>query len=341
MNCPRGYLQREGVVTRSWCAVGWLLLMTSAGTAHGQAAAQAEILFNDGQQLMTEGKFAEACAAFDESQKLDFAISTLLNQAHCREKNGQLATAWGHFLQAERSTRGATDAPTQKFHKVALERANKLEPRLSKLRITVAPRNRIERLEILRNGDRIGEASWNLAVPVDGGTYTITARAPGAADWSATVIVAEASDVKTVDVPRLSRTESAVKPETGDEARPASIQESPPSQESATRVPIVIGIGSVALLGTGIGFELWARSRYRDAEREADDARQESLWKSANSKRHVALGLGGAAALTGGLALWLYLRSEVEEPSARSSGRVRVQPMVTGGRYGLWMHGDF
>lgn len=35
--------------------------------------------------------------------------STLLNLASCRERNGQLATAWGLFLDAERATREATD----------------------------------------------------------------------------------------------------------------------------------------------------------------------------------------------------------------------------------------
>ena len=39
-------------------------------------------------------------------------VATLLNHASCREKNEQLATAWGLFLEAERQTRAATDEPT-------------------------------------------------------------------------------------------------------------------------------------------------------------------------------------------------------------------------------------
>src|SRR6185436_3009167 len=59
---------------------------TIPATAHAQSAtAQAETLFRQGQDLITKGKFAEACAAFDASQKLEPAIATLLNQASCRE----------------------------------------------------------------------------------------------------------------------------------------------------------------------------------------------------------------------------------------------------------------
>src|SRR5262249_6041948 len=76
-------------------------LLLAAGTAHAQpAGAQAETLFRQGKDLMAKGKIAEACAAFDASQKLEPTISALLNLAACREKNGQLATAWGLFLEA-------------------------------------------------------------------------------------------------------------------------------------------------------------------------------------------------------------------------------------------------
>src|SRR3954471_12747617 len=73
-----------------------LIALTAVPTgARAQSStAQAETLFRQGKDLMAHGRVAEACAAFDASQKLDPTIATLLNQASCREKNGQLATAW-------------------------------------------------------------------------------------------------------------------------------------------------------------------------------------------------------------------------------------------------------
>src|SRR5512147_2936876 len=99
-------------------AVAALFAVTTARTgAHAQSStAQAETLFRQGKDLIAHGKIAEACAAFDASQKLDPTIATLLNQAACREKNGQLATAWGLFLDAERQSRAAADEATRQLH---------------------------------------------------------------------------------------------------------------------------------------------------------------------------------------------------------------------------------
>ena len=66
------------------------------------ASAEADTLFDQGRSLMEAGKIAEACAAFDASQKLSPAVSTLLNLARCREQNQQLATASGLYRDAER-----------------------------------------------------------------------------------------------------------------------------------------------------------------------------------------------------------------------------------------------
>src|SRR5688500_6916501 len=117
---------------KSWklIVVAFLLSILAAPTrAHAQSStAQAETLFRQGKDLMTQGKIAEACAAFDASQKLDPTIVTLLNQASCREKNGQLATAWGLFLEAERQSRSATDDAGRQLHRVATGHAAKIEP---------------------------------------------------------------------------------------------------------------------------------------------------------------------------------------------------------------------
>jgi hypothetical protein len=80
--------------------IGW-----SSTVLAQPAGAQAEVLFRQGRDLMAAGKIVEACGAFAESQKLEPAVTTLLNLASCREKNNNLASAWGLFLEAERETR--------------------------------------------------------------------------------------------------------------------------------------------------------------------------------------------------------------------------------------------
>src|SRR5262249_13419218 len=126
-----------------------------------------------------------------------------LNQASCREKNGQLATAWGLFIDAERQTRSATDGSNRQFHQVAADHAAKLEPRLSTLSINVPTENRIGGPEGLRNGHRGKPGAWAKPLTVDGGIYRITARAPGNTDWSSSITVGAERDAKTIEVPKL------------------------------------------------------------------------------------------------------------------------------------------
>ncbi len=188
-------------MTRVTVVVAALIAWSS--TTHAQpAGAQAEVLFRQGRDLMAAGKLAEACSAFAESQKLEPAVTTLLNLAGCREKNHQLASAWGLFLEVERQTRSA-DATTQQLHGIAHDHAQKLEGRLSTLKVTVPGDSRIGGLEISRNGEAVDAGTLDKALPIDGGTYTIVARAPGSEEWSSTVTIGVEHDTKTIEIPKL------------------------------------------------------------------------------------------------------------------------------------------
>jgi hypothetical protein len=230
-------------------AIAFLMaLLIGPSALHSQpAGAQAEALFRRGRDLMAGGRFAEACSAFEESEKLEPAVTTLLNLAGCREKLGQIATAWGLFLAAERQTRSATNATTQQLHDVAHNHAQKLEPRVSKLKISVPQKSRIDGLEILRGKEVVIPVMWNSEIPVDGGTYTITARAPGSAVWTVQITIAAEKDAQTVEIPDLHHlTDSTRQPATDkaateaatgtppgasnpEPARTASIRRSPPA----------------------------------------------------------------------------------------------------------------
>jgi len=296
----------------------------SSGARAQSSTAQAETLFREGKDLIAKGKIAEACAAFDASQKLDPTIATLLNQASCREKNGQLATAWGLFLDAERQSRAATDTTTRQFHQVATDHAAKLEPRLSTLTITIAAESRVGGLEILRGAEPVDAGAWNKALPVDGGTYTITARAPGNAEWSSTV---------TVGVQRDAKPATAADATTAGAGRPRSLV-----------LPIVVGGVAVGLFGGALGFELSARSTYDKIGKSTDNKERNSLFDSAVNKRHVSEGLGIAGVAAAGVSVWLFLRStgsdEITSTSTQAN-RLLIQPvfgsdhagLVVGGRY--------
>lgn len=299
--------------------------------AHAQpttANAEADTLFDQGRQLMDAGKFTEACSAFDASQKLSPAVSTLFNQAHCREQNNQLATAYGLFREAERQTRVPVDESAEKLNRVALQRIKALEPRLSKLTISVPTNSRVPGLEVRRGNGAIEAGAWNRALPIDGGKYTITARAAGYIEWTSTIEVSPTGDTKTVDVPALVL--APVEPGV--------------AQARSKRVPLLIAGGALTLLGGALGADLLARSDYDKSTREPDDAKQVSLFESAKTKRYVAQGLAVAGVGAAGVAVWLYLRSGRGErdvaPIARI-GKLAVEPVVSTDHAGIQLFRNF
>jgi len=344
----------------------WMVILPIALAAAGPRAraqstsAQAQSLFDEGRKLLQAGKLTEACAAFDASQKLDPAVTTLLNLADCREQNRQLATAWGTFVDANRLARSSGN---DKLAKVATNHARKLEPRLSKLTIAVAADRQVPGLEVLRGTEPVNPASWNHALPIDGGTYTLTARAPGRSPWTITRTIKPESDNQTIEVPRLdeakpapppavSRTSPPVAPPqdaakvaaTAPPARtaerpaepPAPVSDAPPATTDAPpslAVPIAVGAGALVLGGVAFGAKLSGDKQYDNAlaaNRQGDAARAQSLYDTANTRRYVAIGLGVAAAGTAGLAIYLYVHGRGERRSDPTALVPLASPQLAG-----------
>jgi tetratricopeptide (TPR) repeat protein len=288
------------------------LLVASAPPRHAgaQASPEAEKLFRDGKELMKAGSFAQACDAFESSQKLEPNIAALLSLADCRERNGQLASAWALFLDAARTTRGNKD--DARLNATANRRASALEPRLSYLTISVPDDSRVAGLEITRNDVPAEPGTWNRAVPLDGGVYTIQGKAPGHEAWSTRITVAPERDHKTVEVPRFKALRAMARV-----VEPKLSEPAPPRQGWFTgQRKIAAGVGAAGLIALGVGTALglqasgtWddAQARYRSAvAAHADTAPAEKLRRDATSRANqstVAFGIGAAAVVTGAV-LW-------------------------------------
>jgi hypothetical protein len=175
----------------------------AAPTAADRAAAQA--LFDEGRELMEQGRPADACPRFEESERLEPGLGTRFHLAACYEAVGKLASAHALFLDvaAEAATR---DQPARE--KVARERAQGVEPRLARLTIEV-PFSPSPALRIERDGTAIGAAQWGLPVPVDPGTHHISATAPGHEAWGTDIQVPREPGVTRVNVPPLAERRQA------------------------------------------------------------------------------------------------------------------------------------
>lgn len=180
--------------------------LVAGGIAATPAAAQnnsanAESIFQEAQKLLKNNKIKEACLAFESSFRIENRASTMLNLAYCHEKEGRLATAWDEFLKALQL---AKEEKIKQHQTVANQHIARLKPLLSKLTLEVGPEVRVDGLVIKRGGVEINPATWNYALPVDGGVYTFQVSAPNRVTWEGSVTVAAKSDTKTIRVPILA-----------------------------------------------------------------------------------------------------------------------------------------
>src|SRR5258708_3181799 len=76
--------------------------------AHANDVAMAQSLFDDAKKLVGEGRYADACVKFEQSQKLDPGMGTLFNLADCFEHVGKTASAWAGFLDVAAQAKAAT-----------------------------------------------------------------------------------------------------------------------------------------------------------------------------------------------------------------------------------------
>lgn len=159
----------------------------------------AEELFEEGRAFVERGDFADACPKFAESLRHDPGLGTMLWLADCYASNGQAASAWAEFKLAAAEAARRND-PREK---VAREKADEFEHRLSRLTVIVPAAADVEGLDVRQDGVRLGRAEWGIAMALDGGMHTLSASAPGRRRWSTSVELPAGPTILTVSVPVL------------------------------------------------------------------------------------------------------------------------------------------
>jgi len=316
---------------RARIAIAAVLALGGVIFASGDARAQnaaAELLFRDGDQLMGEGNLAEACAAFQASNRIEPRAGTLIRLGDCREKNHQLASAWSAYVDAVARVKDPGKA------QIATSKVRALEPRLSKLTIVV--HGPVDALAITRDGTAIDGALLGRAVPTDGGTYAIRASADGYEAWETKITVPEEAGAVTVDVPALVAVPRAARPTVGANDRTPRPRAGATGMSGKRKAAIGFGVVGVLAIGGGVALGLDARgledeaagicpaitcTRADEANTTLDRARNRALLSN------VAYGAGGVAVVTGAV-LWIVGGKRVREadiafvPTARGAAVV-------------------
>ncbi|MBX3193420.1 MAG: hypothetical protein KF819_40940 [Labilithrix sp.] len=297
--------------------------------------ARAQQLFDSALADAEAGNFAAACPKFLASQEADPKTSTLLNLASCYEKNGQTASAWGAFREAEGLSRkaGRSDWET-----TARERAEALEPKLVRLTIDVPEASRVGGLTITRGGVKIPAGEWGVAIPVDPGEQVIAASAPGRAPWELRTEVRGASSTVSVPVleelPAIDVTPPPIAPVDAGPAAPASWW------TPARTAGVAVGAAGLVAVITGSILGLAANGAYGDARAQCTDGVRgcpaeavrdsESAYGLATGAT-VAWVIGGLA-VAGGAALVFLSPSPTTE---KTTAKIGVGPGSIG-VFGRW-----
>jgi hypothetical protein len=314
--------------------------------------AAAQVLFERGRALMAQHRAEEACPLFEQSQRLDAGIGTQFNLASCYEAVGRFASAYTLFREvaATAQARGQLQRA-----KVAAERAARVEPKLSRLVIDVAPEQHAA-LTLERDGIPLGSSEWGVAVPVDPGVHEVRARGAGLVPWSDRVDVGASAEVYTVRVPALAAADEApvpCDPTAGDACDPSADPSALAlgSERSVTTTTAREALGFVALgvgvagLGAGVGFAIHAYSKNQSSEdagcddRGCPDRASLGLRRQAVSAGNWAtLGTGIGLAGLGAAALLFWV---VPDPDAAPSPAARLQPRLDWDVAGLDLYGRF
>jgi hypothetical protein len=323
--------------------------VATAPPARAQSA-EAEALFRDGRAQIKAGQLAAGCDKLAASERLESSVGTLLNLGDCREKLGKLASAWAAFRKAAAMARrsGGDD----KRQAEAERRARLLEPRLANLVIQVQAGRRVVGLVVRRDDEPVEDAMWNTALPIDPGSYAITAEAPGYRPWRTTVTIAPGATRQVVELPALVRVGPATAPPAPADATVAPWP--PPRPRIAMRpvrergtwsamrgVSAVVGLAGAGALGTGIYFGIHARTLEDRADSRCPTAqcsdpealRLNDQAKTSASRANILYIAGGAALATATLLWFVGAPDEIVVAPVAAAGSDRRLGLAMTGRF--------
>jgi tetratricopeptide (TPR) repeat protein len=317
------------------CCVG-----TVAHADRGDRADRADQLFKNGKKLLAQKKYAEACTAFEDSDRLDPGIGAKLNVAKCYQEWGKLATAWRWYRDAERMATDARDDRARKIHALIEE----LEPSVPRLTVK-APADADPRGVVVKLDGVVLEASaLGVERRVDPGPHQLD-----------TVIDGE-TQTQVVPVERGASAEVTLERPTGPGAPGApgvrhtsgSVAASAVDDPARTRRLVGVGVTAGGALAMGIAgiATLRASSDYdhalsgycQGATNMCDDTgltRTHAARDHANMATVVAI--GGLAAV--GAGLYLYFTAPGAPRSAEHA--FYVAPRLDGDGGGVVLGGAF
>lgn len=308
-----------------------LALASSAGIASAQPAgpfdpsqlptnvSAAEQAFAEGRVLLEQGKFAEACAQFETSLRLDAdAAGTLLNLGLCHQRLGQTATALAWFRKAQ--FRAAETSMTD-YEQAAKTNTLTLAAIVPTLRVEVTPQTPAGS-PVFLDDQRVADVDLGR-LELDPGTHVVELRIAGAP--------VERHELTVHDGDKQTLTLGPVAAAVVEPVRPGKVVVEVDRGRSQRLLAYALGGAGVALWGGSLAVSLAAKSN-ADASEHPDDWQHEKLVARFGG---TSMFLVGTAAIATGV--YLYVRA----PGVERVERMAIAPAVSGDALGVSVHGAF
>jgi hypothetical protein len=309
--------------------VAFVLVVGGASTAHAQTReADAERLFREGQALMEQRRYGEACPKFEQAYKKDGALGTLINLAFCHKEQGATWYAWLEFREAEVK---ATELNRPDRRDFAHARLTELEKNLPK--VIIDNPKKVPLTEVLVEDRKVWEAERGAVFAAEGGQRKFTFRAKGKKPATLLVNVARSDRAQHVTVPDLEILTADDLPPPPPPPPPAPVPIPPPADRGVTPPPaaesssntqrtlgwVAVGVGSGAVvLGTVTGamtiFGPCAKRACQSDPTKQDKRDTASTFATVSTVSYIVAG----AAVIGGVVLLLTAPSSTSAGAASS-----------------------
>lgn len=311
------------------------LSFAAPASAQPNEEADAERLFREGQKLLEQRRFAEACPKFESAYQKDGQLGTLLNLAFCHKEQGAKWFAWLEFREAELMAEELGREDNRAFaHKQRVA----LEKQLPKL--VVDNPDGAPLTDVLVEERRVPRAEVGEVFVAEVGERKVTFVATGKKPATVLVEVARAPQPAHLAVPPLEDADPEPAPvaEAPKSEAPPRVTQAPPASEGSpgrtqrTLAYVALGVGAAGLVAGGITGAMTLGSPCAGATDGCTRAERDAADSSA-TLANVSFAVAGVG-LVGGLALLLTApHAAPAESTARTAPR--VAPRIGAGWAGL------
>jgi hypothetical protein len=310
----------------------WLLGGASRPALADRTADQ---LFKKGKKLLAEKRYAEACTAFEDSDRLEPEIGAKLNVAKCYEEWGKLATAWRWYSDAERMAKDGHDERETKIHELIEE----LDGNVPRLTLRAPPDANTRGIVLKLDGVEIDVQTLNAERRVDPGPHQVEYIVDGKTRSKVVPVERGGSSEVNLELPGKPQ------PPKTFVAQVIGTDDDP----GRTRRMVGLGVAGSGVLALGIAgvVTLRASSDYDHAlsahcrgVRTMCDAIGLKAARSARTRANVATGLtiGGAAAVAAGLFVYFTTPQSASKPAEHA---LYLAPSLGGDASGVVLGGAF